>query len=204
MKIIRLLVLMMLFSAQGAGAKTLLVFGDSLSAAYNMAPELGWVSLLEKRLQIQFPEIQVINSSISGETTSGGLSRLPKLLDRHQPDYIVLELAANDGLYGIPLNIIEVNILKLIQLSKNADARVILVGVRLPPNYGPRYTRRFFNMFEALADSEQVERVPFLMDKVALKPELMQADRLHPNAKAQPIILENVWPSVERVMGLEN
>jgi len=195
---------MMLFSAQGAGAKTLLVFGDSLSAAYNMAPELGWVSLLEKRLQIQFPEIQVINSSISGETTSGGLSRLPKLLDRHQPDYIVLELAANDGLYGIPLNIIEVNILKLIQLSKNADARVILVGVRLPPNYGPRYTRRFFNMFEALADSEQVERVPFLMDKVALKPELMQADRLHPNAKAQPIILENVWPSVERVMGLEN
>jgi len=204
MKIIRLLVLMMLFSAQGAGAKTLLVFGDSLSAAYNMAPELGWVSLLEKRLQIQFPEIQVINSSISGETTSGGLSRLPKLLDRHQPDYIVLELAANDGLYGIPLNIIEENILKLIQLSKNADARVILVGVRLPPNYGPRYTRRFFNMFEALADSEQVERVPFLMDKVALKPELMQADRLHPNAKAQPIILENVWPSVERVMGLEN
>jgi len=195
---------MMLFSAQGAGAKTLLVFGDSLSAAYNMAPELGWVSLLEKRLQIQFPEIQVINSSISGETTSGGLSRLPKLLDRHQPDYIVLELAANDGLYGIPLNIIEENILKLIQLSKNADARVILVGVRLPPNYGPRYTRRFFNMFEALADSEQVERVPFLMDKVALKPELMQADRLHPNAKAQPIILENVWPSVERVMGLEN
>ena len=195
---------MMLFSAQGAVAKTLLVFGDSLSAAYNMAPELGWVSLLEKRLQIQFPEIQVINSSISGETTSGGLSRLPKLLDRHQPDYIVLELAANDGLYGIPLNIIEVNILKLIQLSKNADARVILVGVRLPPNYGPRYTRRFFNMFEALADSEQVERVPFLMDKVALKPELMQADRLHPNAKAQPIILENVWPSVERVMGLEN
>jgi len=195
---------MMLFSAQGVGAKTLLVFGDSLSAAYNMAPELGWVSLLEKRLQIRFPEIQVINSSISGETTSGGLSRLPKLLDRHQPDYIVLELAANDGLYGIPLNIIEENILKLIQLSKKADAQVILVGVRLPPNYGPRYTRRFFNMFETLADSEQVERVPFLMDKVALKPELMQADRLHPNAKAQPIILENVWPSVERVMGLDN
>ena len=195
---------MMLFSAQGAGAKTLLVFGDSLSAAYNMAPELGWVSLLEKRLQIQFPEIQVINSSISGETTSGGLSRLPKLLDRHQPDYIVLELAANDGLYGIPLNIIEENILKLIQLSKKADAQVILVGVRLPPNYGPRYTRRFFNMFETLAASEQVERVPFLMDKVALKPELMQADRLHPNAKAQPIILENVWPSVKKIVEVDN
>jgi len=203
MKIIRLLVLMIVFTTQGVAAKTLLVFGDSLSAAYNMAPELGWVSLLETRLQQRYSDIQVVNSSISGETTSGGLTRLPKLLDRHQPDYIVLELAANDGLRGTPLNIIEENVLKLIQLSKQAQAKVVLVGVRLPSNYGPRYTQRFFNMFEKLAEDEQVERVPFLMDKVALQPELMQSDRLHPNAKAQAIILENVWPSIEKIVGSE-
>jgi len=194
---------MIVFTTQGVAAKTLLVFGDSLSAAYNMAPELGWVSLLETRLQQRYSDIQVVNSSISGETTSGGLTRLPKLLDRHQPDYIVLELAANDGLRGTPLNIIEENVLKLIQLSKQAQAKVVLVGVRLPSNYGPRYTQRFFNMFEKLAEDEQVERVPFLMDKVALQPELMQSDRLHPNAKAQAIILENVWPSIEKIVGSE-
>lgn len=192
--------MLVLFTTQGVSAKTLLVLGDSLSAAYNMQTEQGWVALMQQRLANTHPNIQVINSSISGETTSGGLTRLPKLLDRHQPDYIVLELAANDGLRGTPLKIIEKNILKMIQLSKQTASAVTLVGVRLPTNYGPRYTQKFFDIFERLATSESTYRVPFLMEKVALVPELMQQDRLHPSAKAQPIILENVWPAIEKML----
>lgn len=200
MKIFRLIILLVLFTTQGVSAKTLLVLGDSLSAAYNMQTEQGWVALLQKRLANTHPEVQVINSSVSGETTSGGLTRLPNLLDRHQPDYIVLELAANDGLRGTPLKIIEKNIAKMIQLSKQTATQVTLVGVRLPTNYGPRYTQQFFDIFERLASSENTYRVPFLMENVALLPDLMQGDRLHPNAKAQPIILENVWPAIEKML----
>lgn len=192
--------MLVLFTTQGVSAKTLLVLGDSLSAAYNMQTEQGWVALLQKRLANTHPEVQVINSSVSGETTSGGLTRLPNLLDRHQPDYIVLELAANDGLRGTPLKIIEKNIAKMIQLSKQTATQVTLVGVRLPTNYGPRYTQQFFDIFERLASSENTYRVPFLMENVALLPDLMQGDRLHPNAKAQPIILENVWPAIEKML----
>lgn len=200
MKIFRLLVLLALFITQGASAKTLLVLGDSLSAAYNMQTAQGWVALLEQRLKNTHPDIQVINSSISGETTSGGLTRLPKLLNRHQPDYIVLELAANDGLRGTPLNIIEKNLQKMIQLAKQSAAKVTLLGVRLPSNYGPRYTQKFFDIFEKLSISEAVYRVPFMMDKIALKPALMQADRLHPSIEAQPIILDNIWPVIDEML----
>jgi len=190
-----------LFTTQSVSAKTLLVLGDSLSAAYNMQQQQGWVALMAERIKQRYPGVAVINASISGETTSGGLTRLPALIDRHQPDYIVLELAANDGLRGTPLKIIKQNIQQLISLAKQAEAKVTLVGVRLPSNYGPRYTEKFFNIFEQLAEREQVYRVPFLMQDVALHPELMQADRLHPNAAAQTIILENVWGSIAQMLG---
>jgi len=189
------------FTTQSVSAKTLLVLGDSLSAAYNMQQQQGWVALMAERIKQRYPGVAVINASISGETTSGGLTRLPALIDRHQPDYIVLELAANDGLRGTPLKIIKQNIQQLISLAKQAEAKVTLVGVRLPSNYGPRYTEKFFNIFEQLAEREQVYRVPFLMQDVALHPELMQADRLHPNAAAQTIILENVWGSIAQMLG---
>ncbi|MCJ8340687.1 MAG: arylesterase [Pseudomonadales bacterium] len=201
MKIIRLLILLVLFATQSVSAKTLLVLGDSLSAAYNMQQQQGWVALMADRIKQNYPDVAVINASISGETTSGGLTRLPELIDRHQPDYIVLELAANDGLRGTSLKIIKQNIQQLISLAKQAEAKVTLVGVRLPSNYGPRYTEKFFNIFEQLAELEQVYRVPFLMQNVALNPELMQADRLHPNAAAQTIILENVWGSIAQMLG---
>jgi acyl-CoA thioesterase-1 len=200
MKISQLIILFVLFTAQAASAKTLLVLGDSLSAAYNMQPQQGWVAIMAVRLAVKYPELTVVNASISGETTSGGLTRLPKLIDRHQPDYIVLELGANDGLRGTPLKLIKQNIKDLINLSKQASAEVALLGVRLPTNYGPRYTEKFFDIFEQLAESENVYRVPFLMQNVALKPELMQADRLHPNAQAQPIILDNVWPTLDKML----
>jgi len=181
-------------TTNNVSAKNLLVLGDSLSAAYNMQTEQGWVALMQQNLTKTHPDINVVNASISGETTSGGLTRLPELINRHQPEYIVLELAANDGLRGTPVKSIKSNLEKLITISKQANAKILLVGVRLPPNYGPRYTTNFFNVFAALAEQYDTFRVPFLMDKVALNSALMQADRLHPNAKAQPTILENVMP----------
>lgn len=153
-------------------AATLLVLGDSLSAAYGIEPSKGWVSLLTQRLQTQHPDIQVVNASISGETTQGGITRLPALLERHQPRWIVLELAANDGLRGMPLKVIERNLTTLIEQSIAAGATPVLVGVHLPPNYGPAYTQRFFSLFETLAERHQIARVPFLMDGVALRPEV--------------------------------
>ncbi|MEM5528107.1 arylesterase [Gammaproteobacteria bacterium AS21] len=183
-------------ATNNVNAKTLLVLGDSLSAAYNMQTAQGWVALMQQDLAKTHPEINVVNASISGETTSGGLTRLPELINRHQPEYIVLELAANDGLRGTPINLIKNNLEKLITISEQANAKTLVVGVRLPPNYGPRYTTNFFNIFAALAEQYGTFRVPFLMDKVALNSELMQADRLHPNADAQPTILANVLPYV--------
>jgi acyl-CoA thioesterase-1 len=200
MKKIQLLVMLIVFITHSAWAKNLLVLGDSLSAAYNMQPAQGWVALMDAKVAQTHPDIKVINASISGETTSGGLTRLPALIDRHQPDYIVLELAANDGLRGLPLKQVEKNISQLITLSQAANAKVLLVGVRLPTNYGPRYTQKFFNLFESLATKYQTFRVPFLMENVALEPSLMQADRLHPNEKAQPIILENVLPQLTAML----
>lgn len=183
-------------ATNNVNAKTLLVLGDSLSAAYNMQTAQGWVALMQQDLAKTHPEINVVNASISGETTSGGLTRLPELINRHQPEYIVLELAANDGLRGTPIHLIKNNLEKLITISEQANAKTLVVGVRLPPNYGPRYTTNFFNIFAALAEQHDTFRVPFLMDKVALNSELMQADRLHPNADAQPTILANVLPYV--------
>ncbi|WP_090730373.1 arylesterase [Neptunomonas qingdaonensis] len=201
MAIIRLLVLVSVIVSSSVSARTLLVLGDSLSAAYGISPEQGWVALLETRLQQEYADIRVVNASISGETTQGGITRLPALIKRHQPDWIVLALAANDGLRGMPLGIIERNITTLIELSEDAEAKPLLVGIRLPPNYGVSYTERFYTLFETLAQQYQISRVPFLLDGVALQETLMQSDGLHPNAKAQPLLLENVWPFLQPLLG---
>ncbi|MFY0655328.1 MAG: arylesterase [Neptunomonas phycophila] len=194
------LALIPMLSWNNASAQTLLVLGDSLSAAYRLKPEEGWVALLQNRLVEQGSDIKVVNASISGETTQGGLTRLPELLNRHQPNWIVLELGANDGLRATPIPRIEQNLRALIDQSQEAGAEPIIVGIQLPPNYGPRYTRRFFGLYESLAQEYELARVPFLLEDVALKPELMQSDGLHPTAEAQPIVLEQVWPTLSSVM----
>jgi acyl-CoA thioesterase-1 len=194
------LALIPMLAWNNASAQTLLVLGDSLSAAYRLKPEEGWVALLQNRLVEQGSDIKVVNASISGETTQGGLTRLPELLNRHQPNWIVLELGANDGLRATPIPRIEQNLRALIDQSQEAGAEPIIVGIKLPPNYGPRYTRRFFGLYESLAQEYELARVPFLLEDVALKPELMQSDGLHPTAEAQPIVLEQVWPTLSSVM----
>lgn len=194
---LRILVLTWLFIfAPVSQATTLLVLGDSLSAAYGIAPENGWVALLDKRLQQQGYAVSVVNASISGETTQGGLSRLPRLLEQHQPDIVLLELGANDGLRGTFPPVIRSNLDRLTQLSKKQGARVLVLGMQLPPNYGPAYTRRFAEVFSGVAESHDTALVPFFMEKVALEPSLMQSDGLHPNAAGQPFLLETVWPAL--------
>jgi len=194
---LRILVLSWLFIfAPLSQATTLLVLGDSLSAAYGIAPENGWVALLDKRLQQQGYAVSVVNASISGETTQGGLSRLPRLLEQHQPDIVLLELGANDGLRGTFPPVIRSNLDRLTQLSKQQGARVLVLGMQLPPNYGPAYTRRFAEVFTGVAETHDTALVPFFMEKVALEPSLMQSDGLHPNAAGQPFLLDTVWPAL--------
>lgn len=194
---LRILVLSWLFIfAPVSQAATLLVLGDSLSAAYGIAPESGWVTLLDKRLQQQGYAVSVVNASISGETTQGGLSRLPRLLEQHQPDIVLLELGANDGLRGTFPPVIRSNLDRLTRLSKQRGARVLVLGMQLPPNYGPAYTRRFAEVFSGVAEAHDTALVPFFMEQVALEPSLMQSDGLHPNAAGQPFLLDTVWPAL--------
>jgi acyl-CoA thioesterase-1 len=177
-----------------ASAPTILVFGDSLSAAYGIRPEQGWVTLLTQRLQTQGYGYQVVNASVSGETSSGGLERLPRALKLHAPGIVILELGANDGLRGLPVNALRDNLARMVQLSQAAGARVLLVGIRIPPNYGPRYTEEFARVYPDLAQQYHLPLVPFLLQKVALDTALMQEDGLHPNAAAEPIVLDTLWP----------
>ncbi|MFP4295175.1 MAG: arylesterase [Halothiobacillaceae bacterium] len=173
----------------------LLVLGDSLSAAYGLDVSEGWVVQLAERLE---PEgITVINASVSGETTSGGLSRLPRLLERHEPQWVVIALGANDGLRGLPLPAIRKNLVSLLGTVRTSGARPILVGIMLPPNYGPRYADDFAELFEEIAAAESVPLVPFLLEEVAEDRALMQPDGLHPTAEAQPLLFRNVWQVVE-------
>ncbi len=176
-----------------ASAGTILVFGDSLSAAYGLRPEQGWVMLLGQRLQTQGYGYQVVNASVSGETSSGGLERLPRALALHQPAIVILELGANDGLRGLPLSEMRDNLAHMVQLAQGAGARVLLVGIRIPPNYGPRYTEEFAAAYPQLARQYQLPLVPFLLEKVALDPSLMQEDGMHPNAAAEPAVLDTLW-----------
>jgi acyl-CoA thioesterase-1 len=174
--------------------KTVLVVGDSLSAEYGIARGSGWVALLEQKLKAQKIDARIVNASISGETTSGGRTRLPALLDQHKPNLVVLELGANDGLRGLPVNAAEDNLRTMISLAQKKRAKVLLVGMRMPPNYGRAYTERFAGMYQQLSTDMKVPLVPFMLDGVAQNAASFQADRLHPLATAHPIILNNIWP----------
>ena len=183
-----------------ASASTILVFGDSLSAAYGIRPEQGWVTLLTQRLQTQGYGYQVINASVSGETSSGGLERLPRALSLHTPGLVILELGANDGLRGLPVSAMRDNLAQMVRLAQTAGARVLLVGIRIPPNYGPRYTDEFARVYGAVAQEYHLPLVPFLLEKVALDPTLMQEDGMHPNAAAEPIVLDTLWPYLKPLL----
>jgi acyl-CoA thioesterase-1 len=181
----------------------LLVLGDSLSAAYGIAEDDGWVALLQRRLDTEGHDYRVVNASISGETTDGGLARLPRALEIHQPSIVVVELGANDGLRGISLGEMQSNLLEITELSQASGARVLLVGMHLPPNYGPSYTERFHDTFRQVADRKRVPLVPFLLDGVGTERSLMQDDGLHPTAAAQPRLLENVWVQLAPILTSE-
>jgi len=174
--------------------KTVLVVGDSLSAEYGLARGTGWVALLEQRLKAEKIDARIVNASISGETTSGGRTRLPVLLQQHKPDVVVLELGANDGLRGLSVPAAADNLRTMIQLAQQNKAKVLLVGMRMPPNYGRAYTERFAGMYKDLAGTYKVPLVPFMLDGVAQDAANFQADRMHPLATAHPTILNNIWP----------
>lgn len=173
-------------------AVSILVFGDSLSAAYGLSQHEGWVTLLEKQLRTEHPDYNVANASISGETTGGGLARLPGVLARQRPQVLVLALGANDGLRGLPVGQMKQNLSAMVELARKAKARVLLVGIRMPPNYGPEYTAAFEAAFASVAKQHNVAFLPSLLGGIGEKPEYFQPDRLHPTAQAQPLILENV------------
>ena len=177
-----------------------MVMGDSLSAAYGMPAHQGWVALLDQRLRQQGYDYQVVNASISGETTHGGLARLPRALERQKPELVILELGANDALRGAPLSLIERNLSELIRRSKSVGAGVLLLEMRIPPNYGPHYSEAFTSLFSKVAKQHQVELVPFFMAPVVMQPKLMLDDGLHPNEQAQPVLLDQVWHRLQHLL----
>lgn len=191
--------LILLALSNTATAATILVLGDSLSAAFGIPQQQGWVALLQQRLG---PKHMVINASISGETTSGGAARLKQLLQRHQPQIVIIELGANDGLRGLSAKEMRANLEEMIRQSKSSSARVLLIGIRLPPNYGPVYTRAFEQSYSELAERHRTALLPFLFAGLEDSPRHFQADNLHPTAAAQPILLDNVWRALEPLLKL--
>lgn len=187
-------------AAAADAARTVLVFGDSLSAAYGLATPQGWVSLLGERIAREKLAWRVVNASISGETTAGGLRRLPGDLERHRPSLVVIALGANDGLRGQPVAAARANLEEMIRLARAARAEPVLVGLMIPPNYGIDYAREFRELFPQIARKAKVPLVPFLLDGIADKRDLFLADQLHPSAVAQPLILDNVWPTLEPLL----
>ncbi|MBI1450897.1 MULTISPECIES: arylesterase [Acinetobacter] len=180
-------------------AKTIMIVGDSLSAGYGITTQQGWVNLLQKRLDQQYPkQHKVVNASVSGETTSGALARLPKLLQTHRPDLVVIELGGNDGLRGQPPKMIEKNLAQLVQKSQQAKAKVVLFGMKIPPNYGTAYSKAFENNYKTVSQQYKIPLLPFFLEGVAGNKNLIQSDQIHPNAKAQPILLNNAYPSIQR------
>jgi acyl-CoA thioesterase-1 len=175
--------------------------GDSLSAGYGIPAQQGWVNLLQKRLDQQYPkQHKVVNASVSGETTSGALARLPKLLQTHRPDLVVIELGGNDGLRGQPPKMIEKNLAQLVQKSQQAKAKVVLFGMKIPPNYGTAYSKAFENNYKTVSQQYKIPLLPFFLEGVAGNKNLIQSDQIHPNAKAQPILLNNAYPSIQRLL----
>ena len=179
-------------------AKTVMILGDSLSAGYGIDQQQGWVNLLQVRLNQQFPkQHKVVNASVSGETTSGALARLPKLLQTYKPNVVVIELGGNDGLRGQPPQMIQKNLEQLIQQSQKSSAKVILLGMKIPPNYGTAYSKAFENNYQTLSQQYKVKLYPFFMNGIAGNKALMQKDLIHPNAIAQKILLDNAYPLIK-------
>jgi acyl-CoA thioesterase-1 len=200
----RLFVLLMLGWAAlsaAADAPGILVFGDSISAGYGLAhADDGWVGMLRAKLKAEGYGYQVVNASVSGETTAGGLARLPRALELHHPQIVIIELGGNDGLRALPIDQMRANLIKMIDLAARTGARVLLLGMRVPSNYGPEYTEKFYSTFADVAHAEKVALVPFLLADVALSPGLMQADGVHPNEQGQPKVLATVWPELKPVL----
>lgn len=176
----------------------LLIVGDSLSAAYGIEQQQGWVTLLQQRVKKERIPLTIINSSISGDTTAGGLARLPSLLQREQPQWVLIELGGNDGLRGLPTQTMESNLTNMMVQIKKNGAQPLLIGIKIPPNYGKKYTTLFEQVYVTVAEQQQVPLLPFLLEGVAGDERYMQSDRLHPNAQAQPIILERVWAFLQQ------
>ena len=179
---------------------TILVMGDSLSAAYGIETSRGWVALLAERLQRRGYDYRVANASVSGETSAEGLTQLPELLGQHKPAIVILELGANDGLRGLPVSTLQQNLTEMIALSKRMGAKMLLVGILLPPNYGPQYTEKFAAIYPRLAKEQHVPLVPFLLDGVVQHREWLQTDGMHPLALGEPRVLENIWPVLEPLL----
>ncbi len=194
-----LLIGLILLPLTAFAGQTILVFGDSLSAAYGIPRDAGWVSLLEKKLADEKPGWQVINASISGETTSGGLRRILPALLEHKPAIVILELGANDGLRGLAVADAQRNLDKIMHACRQSRAKVLLLGMRIPPNYGLKYASDFRMMYVDLANRNKSLLVPFFLDGIAGQPDLIQPDGLHPIAKAQPKLLQNIWPSLQKL-----
>jgi len=186
--------------AAPAVPRTIVVLGDSLSASYGVPVEQGWVALLQGRLKREGYEYRVVNASASGETTGGALVRLPRTLEVQKPSVVIVELGGNDGLRGLPIPDVRRNFDAILGLAKQAGARTLLVGMRIPPNYGPAYTRAFHDLYGELASRHKVPLVPFFLERVALDDRLMQDDGIHPNAGAQPLLLETLWPMLKPLL----
>ena len=187
-------------SANAVQAATILIFGDSISAAYGIQREQGWVALLERRLADYGPQFRVVNASMSGETTGGGLARLPRALEEHDPDLLVIELGGNDGLRGYPVANIRRNLAQMIEAADPLRRDVLLVPMQIPPNYGHRYTQAFRDLFTDLSENYDVPLANDFIEAVALQPELMQDDGIHPTAAGQPLLLDALWPTIRRLL----
>lgn len=203
-KLFKPLVLVLIVAWPGAyaadRAQTLLIVGDSLSAGFGLEPGADWTTLLQHRLLSEGYGYRVVNASITGDTTTGGLARLPRALRIHQPSIVLIELGGNDGLRGTPIALIEDNLARMIRLARDAGARVILAGMQMPPNYGSRYVSEFAAVFPRLAAAHDVVLIDFILDGIALNRDLMQPDGIHPNAEAQARLLDNAWPAIESVI----
>jgi acyl-CoA thioesterase-1 len=200
LKRVLLLCLMLCAPAAYSASKTLLVLGDSISAEYGLPRDSGWVSLLQTRLSDDKLPVSVVNASISGETTAGGLTRLPGLLQQHKPAVLIIELGGNDGLRGLSLAATQSNLREMIKSADRIGARVLLLGMRVPPNYGPDYSKRFAAMYQGLARERNVKLVPFLLAGLEDTERFFQQDRIHPNQRAQTVMLDNVWPSLQSLL----
>jgi len=183
-----------------AAAKSIVVLGDSISAGYGIQVQQGWVALLQRKLNEQAKPYVISNASISGDTSAGGLARLQPILDQHKPDILLLELGANDGLRGLSSQEMKRNLAEIVRRSQAAGAKVMLLGMKIPPNYGKRYIEMFYSIYPQLAEELKIPLVPFILEDVALKPEWMQADGLHPNALGQPAIVETIWPHLQPLL----